>query len=425
MNMPSFYKFNPFCIKEQTMKTVKEIQGTIAQKQSELAELFQKHTNASGQLDMTAAQVEEARTRNNELTALGKELDDVKSLDEIYQKNQEYRRNDLRSASDLPMGGASASQSGGQKNSGKTLGQLVTESEAFKAYQPGRDMNVSLKGLQMKTVMSTSAGYAPQSTRTGKEVDYAVRRPVVADLIPQTAHDQAAVKYMEETTFTNSADTVAEEGSIPESANAWTERTEAMWKISTFLPVTDEQMKYVPQVNALIDNRLTLFLKLAEETKLLTGGGTTDLTGFLVKSGVQSQAKGSDPTPDALYKAITKVRATGFAEPTAFVMHPNDWQDIRLLRTTDGIYIWGSPAEAGPERVWSLPGVITTAETENTALLGDFQLYAEIFRGSGVDIKVSDSHSDYFVKGKMAIKATEYVTLAIYRAAAFCKITGI
>jgi HK97 family phage major capsid protein len=410
------------------MRTVKELQGILAQKQAELAELFAKCTKADGALDMTQAQVDDAKARNTEMTALGRELDDAKALDEVYQRSAEYTRNQNRAASNLDLG-AGKSREPGQGNpdyAGKTLGQMFTEHNGFKDREANGEIKVNLKGVDVKTLMATTAGFAPQSTRTGKVVDYAVRRPTVADLIPQTPHDQAAVVYMEETTFTNGADTTAEAGDFPESALVYTQRTVAMFKITTFLPVTDEQMRYVPQVQSLVDNRLTVMLKLKEEDKILTAtGGGTDIDGFLHLSGVQSQAKGTDPVPDAFYKGITKVRATGFAEPSGFVIHPNDWQDIRLLRTTDGIYIWGSPADPGPERLWGLNGIITTAETENTGLLGDFQLYAELFRGSNIDIKVSDSHSDYFVKGKQAIRADEYVTLVVYRASAFCKITGI
>lgn len=67
----------------------------------------------------------------------------------------------------------------------------------------------------------------------------------------------------------------------------------------------------------------------------------------------------------------------------------------------------------------------TTAATENTGLVGDFQLYSEIYFKRGLTIKVSDSHSDYFVKGKQAIRADERLALVIYRAAAFCTVTGI
>jgi HK97 family phage major capsid protein len=407
------------------MKTVKELQDQLNAKRAELAGIFEKaKTTIDGEdrYNLTPAQLEDVKARNTEIDAIAVELEIAKSVDSIYQANAAAMREGNRAASNLPLG---SGKSATHPQPAKSLGQMFAESEAYKARQPGGEIMVALKGLDVKTLMETGAGWAPENVRTGKTVPYAVRRPTIADLMPNTQHDQAAVLYMEETTSTNAADTVVEGGSYPESALAWTERTVAMFKIATFLPVTDEQLKYVSQVRSIIDNRLLNFLKLAEEAKLISGAGTTDIEGFLVKSGVQSQAKGSDPTPDAIYKAMTLVRYTGFAEPSGIVIHPNDWEAIRLLRTTDGIYIWGSPADAGAERIWGLPAIITTAETENTALLGDFQMYSELFRGGNVEIKASDSHSDYFIKGKWAIKATEYATLAIYRAAAFCKVTGI
>ena len=412
------------------MKTVKELQDALNAKRGELAEIFEKSkTKIDGQdrYNLTTDQLADVKARNTEIDDLAVQLENAKSVDEIYQRNAAAIRDGNKPGTQLPLGGGKNAPAGGQAEA-KSLGELFVGADAYKNRQRKRDINVSMPEfdfLSAKTLMETGAGFAPQSIRTGRVVDYAHRRPVVADLIPQTPTDQAAVVYMEETTFTNNAATRLEGGQAGEGALAYTERSKAIREIATFMPVTEIQLEDVPVTQSLIDNRLMTMLDLVEEDQLLSGDDNApNLAGFLTVVS-QSQAKGADPTPDAIYKAMTKIRATGYAEPSAYVTHPNDWQDIRLLRTADGLYIWGNPSEAGPERIWGLPTVITTAMTENTGFLGDFQLYSEIFRKRGANIKVSDSHSDFFIKGKLAIRADKRLALAIYRATAFCKVTGI
>lgn len=409
----------------------KELLEKLNVKRAELAAIFAAAAvkqEGQDRYNLTPVQLEDVKSRNAEIDDLARQIEDLKSADDIFQANAKAMRDSNRAATNLPINQGKSGASADAQREVKSLGQLFIESAEYKNRRGIKGLEVKMNDfdfLEVKTLMETGAGYAPQAIRTGRVVEYAHRRPVVADLIPQTPTEQSSIVYMEETTSTNNAATRAEGGQAGESALVYTERTKAVREIATFLPVTEIQLEDVSQAQSLIDNRLMTFLDLTEEVQLLTGDDNAPNLGGFHTVVTQSQAKGADPVPDAIYKGMTKVRATGMAEPSAAIIHPNDWQDIRLLRTTDGIYIWGNPSEAGPERVWGLPVVVTTAETENTALLGDFQLYSEIFRRRGANIKVSDSHSDYFIKGKLAIRADKRLALAIYRAAAFCKITGI
>ena len=159
---------------------------------------------------------------------------------------------------------------------------------------------------------------------------------------------------------------------------------------------------------------------------LVLGNGTPpNLEGFLNVTGIQTYALSAEPVPDAVHKGITLVNVTARAAADGILMHSNDWQDVRLLRTADGIYIFGSPSEVVAPRLWGLPVAVNSVITENTALVGDFGNFTELSYKRGIDVQISNSHSTYFVEGKQAIRADLRVALVVYRPAALCTVTGI
>src|SRR5204863_8314997 len=144
-----------------------------------------------------------------------------------------------------------------------------------------------------------------------------------------------------------------------------------------------------------------------------------NLRGVNNVSGILTQAKGTDPVPDAIYKGIVKVRSQGFTEPSHVILNPSDFQDIRLLRTADGIYSWGSPAEPGPERLWGKPVVQSTFQTQDTGIVGDFSMFSEMAVRRGMDVQVTNAHSTFFAEGKLALRCDMRVALVWYRPKAF------
>jgi len=269
----------------------------------------------------------------------------------------------------------------------------------------------------------------PQNTRRDGLVSIPLEDRTVADLMLQGNVSGPAVEYYEETTYTNAAATVVEAATKPESALAYTLRTDTVRKIAHWIPATSEALQDVPFLESQIRGRLAFGVQRIEEQQILVGDGIApNIQGITNRSGVQTQAKGADPTPDAIYKGMQKIRGAGglgFAEPTAVVIHPNDWTEIKLLRTADGIYLWGNPSDEGPDRIWGLPVRQTTAMTEGTALVGAFRPYAEVLRREGINITLSTEHSTYFIENKVAILAESRLALAVYRPSAFAKVTGI
>jgi HK97 family phage major capsid protein len=366
----------------------------------------------------TSDALAKVKERNAELKALGEALAQAELIETAAQMGERDR---MMAA---PVGGVMQHPT---STKARTFGEMVVGMKEYQAVdlkRRGSGVNVYLEDVGLKTLMETTAGFAPEAPRTGLLVE-AVTRPIqVLDLIPSRPISQNADKYMEETTRTHSAAEKAEGAAYAESVFVWTERSQLVEKITDSIPVTDEQLEDASQVASLLDSRLRFGLRQRLDLQVLVGDGTSpNLKGILDHS-IGTQAKGADPTFDATYKALTAVRVTGRAFPNAFIFHPNDWQDVRLTRTADGQYIMGHPSQPGATTLWGLPVAVSDAITENTALAGDFANFCYISERRGVEVAVGYV-GDQFKEGKRTIRADLRCAMTVTRAAAFCKITGL
>jgi HK97 family phage major capsid protein len=395
---------------------LREIEGRIDGLHATLKTVFEEagpakdftQVKALGDGD-TTAKVAELGKINSELADLMKAHKDKV----VILKAAELAGDDYEQFASLERVGTKARQ---------TLGERWAKSAA--RLQTGAKQ--SFDDVDVKTLMTRAAGWAPESLREPGYVPAASAPIMLADIIPFVTTGQAAVKYMEQTTRTNNAAERAEGATYGEAAIVLTERSVTVESIGVWIPVTDEQVEDEPEAESLINLDLPLMLRQRVDLQQLVGDGSTpNIRGVNNVAGIQTQAKGADAVMDAIYKGRTKVRVTGRAMPNGLVIHPNDWQDIRLTRTADGIYILGNPDSVGPISLWGLQVAESDNQTENTAVVGDFLNYARFYVRRGIEIERTNSHNTDFINGRQAIRATMRGAMVWKRPAAFCTVTGI
>jgi HK97 family phage major capsid protein len=428
--------------------TLKDLHGRIAAKRNRLAELYAKK-NDQGEYDWTPQERDEIKTIDTALEDLCPRYESLRDHDRRDKANADALKSLNQPYDVLPFGfnpaGSGSGPFAASADNTKSLGTMFVESDSMKAWLdrckkagvPTAPPNFTEEFLgfditsALKTVMTeTGTGYSPPNNRTNVVILSAQRRPVVADLVPSDPTELQVVKYMREATFTNNAINVLEGAALGNSQLGYTQISQTVEAIGAYLPVTNQQLADVPSLRGLIDQRLMLQLSLQEENQLLTGNNTSpNLQGFLTVAGLNTQALGSDPRPDAVMKAITAVRfntgaSAGFADPSGVIFHPTDWQNIRLTKDSMGNYLWGGPSEQGVARIWGLPCVITPAITQGTALVGDFQMFSHISRRQTAAVETGLVNDD-FIKNQLTLRLVERLSLEIYRAGAFCTVTGL
>jgi HK97 family phage major capsid protein len=246
-------------------------------------------------------------------------------------------------------------------------------------------------------------------------------------VIPVTQTDAGVFQYVRETSATHAAAPVAAGVAKPESAYVLERFEDRVRVIAHVVTGVDRSLLMdIDSVEQLLDAELRIGVLLAEENQILNGDATGEnLRGILNTAGIGSVAKGgAEPQTDAIYRGITTVRLA-FHEPTAVVLHPTDWQTIRLTKLADGEYQAAPLVESDPDRLWGLEVISSAVIAQGTALVGAFADGARIYEREEATVAMAEEHSDDFVKNRVSFRGEERIGLAVERPAAFCKVTAL
>jgi HK97 family phage major capsid protein len=431
---------------------LRELQSALRQKMANNKEIADSFRIEGGTVMVSTEQK----------SAFDKNMADIKEIKSLIDGMENMRSIEnwgAESPVESLAAAVAAGESLGRYSSVKSLGSLFLDSAEFKALDGGRNganmpspftlTKGDVTGMwNQKDVFSAMPSGNPGSFGT-IERDPIVVPPMrtrrVRDLFPVRTTTAAVIEYFQMTGFTtpgttavNAASSVAERNpgntafqNKPQSSFTFTGqqapiRTLAHWEAAHRNVLADE-----PQLRSIIDNELLYGLRLQEDTQILNGNGTGEnLTGILSTSGIQTydwSAGATLPVPDTKADAIRRAATLSFLayyEPTGVVVHPNDWEDIELTKNDQGTYLMAVSMQMGSEaRIWRMPIVDTPAITEGTALVGAFGTGAQLYDREQASIRISEQHSDFFVRNAIVILAEQRLALAVKRPESFVEIT--
>jgi len=422
---------------------LRELQGALREKMAVNKEIADNFRVEEGTVIVSTDQKSAFDSNMRDIKEIKSLIDGLQNMQTIDSWGTEAPIESLAAA-------VAAGDSLGRYASTKSIGSLFLESAEFKALAGGRN------GANMPSPFVLNrgdmAGYGQKdlytALPTGNPGSFGTieRDPIVVppmrtrrvrDLFPVRTTTAAVVEYFQMTGFTNAASSVAERTGNnaayalkPQSSFAFVGqqapiRTLAHWEAAHRNVLADE-----PQLRSIIDNELLYGLRLQEDTQILNGNGVGEnLTGILQTSGIQSYSWSSgatlpvkDTQADAIRRAAT-LAYLAYYEPTGVVLHPNDWEDIELTKNTQGTYLMAMSMQVGSEaRIWRMPIVDTPAIAEGTALVGAFGTGAQIYDREEASIRISEQHSDFFVRNAIVILAEQRLALAVKRPESFVKV---
>ena len=258
-----------------------------------------------------------------------------------------------------------------------------------------------------------------------------INRPLTAwDVFTKYMTTQASLKYIQETTRTNAATPKAENAAAGEATSVFEEQTVPIQRIPVTIPITEEALLDVDEVQNILNQVLSWMVLNTAETQALTGNGTApNWTGISGATGVLSQDLAGAGSPTRVIKdialAMAKIRNDGEAMASAVILNPTAWTTAMIEEATGGggLYL-GNPGAGFMPMIWGLPVAQSTAYAyttgaKNVGVVGGFDMWAAVALLQNVLVEMDRAGSD-FTHFRYTLRASLRGALKVTRPKAFC-----
>lgn len=391
-------KTNAELLKEATAQLEK-----VSSDFSKQAEAAMQEAKQSGQLSAeTKEAVDRIATQHNGLAESVKTLQ--ASLGEL---EQDFAR--------MPLGRA--------QEVAKSAGQIVIANEKMKPFASGLEQGRSLRVPVQDALTSPDVpdGIVEPQRLPGIDV-MPKQRLFIRDLISPGRTGAPAIFWVQQTGFTNSARTVAENTPKPYSEIEFNSKITPVQTVAHMFKASKQILDDFAQLASTIDAEMRYGLKYAEEQQILFGDGTgTNLEGIVPQASEFSAAFAVEQQNgiDDLRLAMLQAQLARFPA-SGHVLHFIDWAKIELTKDTLGRYILANPSGLAGPVLWGLPVVATEANAfQGRFLTGAFNAGAQLFDREDANVVISTENADDFEKNMISIRCEERLALAVKRPEAF------
>lgn len=306
---------------------------------------------------------------------------------------------------------------------GPSLGSLVAEDEAAKAYIAGKSKELTLqvkgslrslftKNTILGNVTGSGGPLATTQTVAGIVPGASEKLDILTALAPVTYTTTAdLIKYVRELSFTNNAAETSEGEAKPESAITFEDAETPTRTIATWLRTSLQSIRNTANGLAqFLDSRMRYAVLKRLGGQIVAGDGAGANLAGMTAAGNHSTfvpATG-DSEIDSINRALGELETSGY-EADYIILHPRTWRRLQRIRAgSDGDYVAAQVgallATRAQKTIWDVPVITSTAITEPSFIVFSLAAVA-LFERDAAKVEVFREDSDNVTKNLVTVLA--------------------